>query len=442
MAKLTNVGQSRNEGPRAWRPANDLQGLPNASRWSVSDSSLLQGLAAGGAPTRGRRGAGIHVALSWARRAHLSAALLFVIGLVAATADWIRQGRLSTPQGLFDRLFVGFGAGAEEELFQRYAEEAGGHVARVNQDDVSSFGHLSRARYWDVIVALIDAHRVALQTVRKLPCSVASAHDHFMTYACMRLGRYAFLRAWFECLKRGHQDVKEACFLASDTAAFAAVDAGLSARHLQHGFIRHSLVLPDFTHVDALTYDEAEHFRHRLPAARVRIVRPESAVPIGGASGVLIASVYERLDEMRKIVPFLEWAKAKALVVWVRPHPRETGDFWLTEIDRGLVKIEDRDESFYSAMGRLQPRVVISWYSTALADALEYGLIPLAIAGESNPAVRDMVFPIMDRTLQWPRHSSLVEDLMFDDELFRATVTSLRLKSSEPVSPHAITSVA
>jgi hypothetical protein len=183
---------------------------------------------------------------------------------------------------------------------------------------------------------------------------------------------------------------------------------------------------PEFQAVDAMTRDEAIHFRRTLPLARINMTSFTELDESELTNGVLIASVYERRDEMRRILPFIYWARANGWPVWVRPHPREDKSFWIQEVDSNLVRIEDGDASFFDALSRLRPRIVASWYSTALADALNKGIVPVTINDETTPAVADMVYPLLERALQWPRDEEQLVRLMGDGETYRAFVSSLR----------------
>jgi len=95
-----------------------------------------------------------------------------------------------------------------------------------------------------------------------------------------------------------------------------------------------------------------------------------------------------------------------------------------------MVQIEDADPSFEDALRRLRPRIVVSWYSTALAEALNRGIVPVTVSDESTPAIADMVYPLMDRALQWPRDQARIAELMRDDAVYCATLQSLSGEAS------------
>jgi len=314
----------------------------------------------------------------------------------------------------------------EEKLFRHYEANTDPPVARVNQTDPASCGQYQRVRFVRILRAVGRSARQAEQALSRLPPALAPSRDQFLTYAAMRLGDYSFMRAWFESLSARAPRVMEACFVAADSAAFAAIDAGVRARYMQHGFIRHSLVFPRFAQVDALTTDEGEHFRRRLPGASVDQVEYPEIGPEGLTSKVLVASVYEDTTELQKIHSFLSWARQRAWDVAVRPHPREDRAFWNTQADGGLFQVTDEDRTFHDALNRLRPRIVASWYSTAVADALNCGIIPVTVSDESTPAVSDMVYPLFKRALRWPQDRQRIAEIMSSDEAYRATLRSLR----------------
>jgi hypothetical protein len=411
--------------------AATLQSLPESLHWALADSSLLQAQASQQPVQRGPRGNRLYTLLSWADRFRLSGWVLLLVGLVEALFNWRRQGSLRKGGVAVRRFFIGFGAGSEEALYLKYQAEAEGQVARLSQVDVSTFGPWRRAGLGQVLTVLWAAHRTALEAATRLPESLAPNRLQFLTFAGMRLGSYSFMRAWFEGIRETYPDLVEVCFLSADTPAFAAVDAGMPTRHLQHGFIRHSLLLPNFQRIDALTYDEAHHYRLRLPAARIELTTFPDIGCKDLSRGILIASVYERQDEMRRILPFLEWTRMQGCPVWIRRHPREDQSFWDGDLREGRFRIEDGDANFLMALQRLRPRIVVSWYSTALADALNFGIVPVNINDEETPSVVDIVYPLLDRALQWPRQQAHIARLMNDDELYRVTIRALRGTNSE-----------
>jgi hypothetical protein len=199
---------------------------------------------------------------------------------------------------------------------------------------------------------------------------------------------------------------------------------------LQHGFVRRSLLFPCFVAVDALTEDEAVHFRRFLPSARVRIRDNEQLQTTDLNASVLVASVYEVEQEMRRILPICDWVHENGWTLQVRPHPREDRVFWSERVDHSSIQIEDGDSSFYDALKRLRPRIVVSWYSTALADALNCGIVPVTVSDESTPAVSDLVYPLFKRALRWPQDRQRISEIMSSDEAYRATLRSLRGEAS------------
>jgi hypothetical protein len=412
--------------------AESLCGFPPDQRWALADSALLQAIAADQPVQRGTRGRRLRNLLLWTDRLSLAGMVVLAVGFADLLTKLWQQGIPAEAERPMVRVFVGFGAGAEEAMFDRYRAESRDAVFRTNQVDTRSWSRLHRVGFKRAMRAFWRAHKTSLGAVRELPQAVASRRIDFLTHAAMRLGEYSYVRAWFESLRDSGTRLTEVCFLAADTSAFAASDAGMATRYIQHGFVRRSLLWPEFRVVDALTHDEACHFRRILPKARVRLVANTAFDVAELTKGVLVASVYEQLDEMRRITPFLEWARANGWPVWVRPHPREERAFWKSHTQVDAASIQDRDASFHEAVRRLRPRFVVSWYSTALADALDCGVAPVTISDETTPAIRDMVYPLLDRALRWPRDRDLIERAMHDDATYRSCLERLR-----PVQPHA-----
>ena len=407
-------------------PAAALQRLPGCGHWAVADSRLLLAIFHGSAVERGTWGRRLNRLLYWTRPVGLESSVLLAVGLFQVLRLCLRQGRNRSAQPAIERLFVGFGAGAEEALFAQYAAKSSWPVMRIDQTDVATLGAICGVGWLRAIRTLIGAHQDARRAIRALPRELAPWRRDFLTFACIRLGQYSFMRAWFAGLRMRSLAVREACFLSADTPAFAAVDAQVPTRYLQHGLIRHSLLLPRFDRIDALTKDEYEHFLKRLPAASTSLTAKSPVQYAGPLRGVLIASVYEKPDELKRIFPLLDFLTRREVPICLRLHPREDAGFWSAHASRWNATRDDSDVSFIAAITRLRPRLVASWYSTALAEALQCGIIPISVTALDNPNIEDLVYPLFQRALQWPQDQELLARVLDNDDVYSSVLASLR----------------
>ena len=415
--------------------ADKLQKLPAQYHWALADGSLLQAISRNEPMVRGIRGSRLGGLVKVSQRLGLVWPLLSLVGVVEFIRLLLRQ-RVSTrnessQDGHYPaRFFVGFGAGQEEELFSRYCEKQGGMVGRLDQVNVGSFSVWHCVGIVPGLRSLARALAVARMALAALPPELAPWRADFLTYVSMRVGYFAYMRAWFEVLKvKADSHLEEIAFLSADTAAFAAADAGLPTCYLQHGMIRHSTLLPAFIRVEALTAADAAFIRHRLPKTRITTHSQsrQTLVPSQMAREILVASIYYPDTEyILRIMPFICWANTMKVPIRVRPHPCEDGTFWPGYETAGHVTIEKSDVGFFHAIDRLQPRLVVSWFSTALVDALECGVIPVTVCADEDRSVADMIYPLFQRCLRWPQDAESIARLLDDDEFYASVLSRLR----------------
>lgn len=414
-------------------PSDRLQQLAPQYLWAVADSLLLQSIAQGKPVQRGLAGMRLNRLVQLFAKARLAYALLFIVGLAELAKLLLQQRRKTdrpSPAGSGQAfpafIFVGFGAGPEESLFANYCAEKGQPVARIDQTKVETMGHSCKVGVIQGVASLLHSRRLARQAMANLPKEFLPWREDFITFVGMRLGYFSFVSAWFGQLKKRTPGVTEVCFLAPDMAAFAAVNVGLPTRYLQHGLNRHSLLLPHFTRVDALTHDEVAHFRRRLPNAEIVLARPVlSKIAPRRPPCLLVASVYGDHDEMRRIVPLLEFAAEKGVAIHVRPHPREDRSFWLTSKFPFEIALEDGDPTFDAALERIQPTIVASWFSTALVDALYRGVIPISVCDRDDLNIQDMIYPLFRHCLHWPSDQAVLERVVSDEGAYSAALANL-----------------
>jgi len=283
---------------------------------------------------------------------------------------------------------VGFGAGAEEELFRGYRDDDKRPAERLDLFDLGTFATLHRVGLRRASSSLLSTMRAARLAMRSLPSDLAARRLDFLTWIASRSAWYAYTRAWFlDYGKKGPARSREAAFLSVDTAAFAAVDAGLSTVYLQHGMLSTSLLFPDFDDIIALTQDEAAYLQRRLQNSNV--VLRGSRLPQAGRPShqgpVLFASTYCDDEDFDKTVPFLRWAAQTGCRVICRPHPRENPVRWQRPDVCALVELQSSERSFLDHLSEIRPRIVVSSFSTALIDALHAGIIPVTICADNDP---------------------------------------------------------
>jgi hypothetical protein len=416
--------------------AEQLQKMPPQLHWAVADSLLLISIGRHQPVARGRAGTRLGTLVKLFDRFGLVYPLLLAVGSFELTRLLLQQGRKSelpgsagpNPAGQYPAsLFVGFCAGSEETLFAGYCSEKAAPVARIDQTKVETMGQWHRVGVIQALGALKHSLTLARQGMASLPNEYNPWKLDFLTFVGMRLGYYSFTSAWFSQLKANSPEIKEICFLAADTSAFAAVNTGQRTRYLQHGMIRHSLILPDFTYVDTTTHYEALHFQQRLPRAKVRLTRLVALpMPRRTFGTVLVASTYATHQEMCRILPFLEFAAQLGMNIHVRPHPAEDRSFWQAADLPSSVRMEDSDISFDAALDRLRPSLVVSWFSTTLVDALYRGLIPVSVSAIDDQNIQDMVYPIIRHCLHWPSDRDQLENVVSDEHIYDSTLARLR----------------
>lgn len=406
---------------------DSLQAAPPQLRWAYADQGLLRSVAHDLPVQRGSRGKWLYRLLAMADAVGCEWGLLKVLALLQLMLlqRQFRRGSAAGAEAV--HLFVGFGAGAEESLYRQFSADANGKVARVDQTRLSSFQQLMPIGWREQHASLLLALAQARQAVAALPTPLAVHRLDFLRFVGIRVVQFAYCRAWFAAFKRSRLlPQAQVAFMAQDTAAFAACEQQLPCMLLQHGLMFH-LVMPEFTRVKALTIDEACWLKRVLPHASIELPSLKQQIDVGElCDKVLIASIYGTRDFLALVMPFVEWAHSHGVPLVVRPHPREEHRFWQETAAGASLQIDGSKETFVAALLRQKPRVVVSWYSTTLAEALQMGIIPVTVCPLDDVNVADMVYPLFGRALQWPRDADTLQRVLADADCYRQVLAQLR----------------
>lgn len=227
--------------------------------------------------------------------------------------------------------------------------------------------------------------------------------------------------------------IEKAVFISNDTPAFACLDAGFrKVEFRQHGCLRRSDLMPQFPLLQVLTEEEQDYLSKQLPGAEFRLVQPRGQIENYNRL-LLIASIYDtdelhKADELQKLKDIFAWAESRSVAVRIRPHPCEDPVFWRLHFPDAMI--DAADASFEDALARLRPLFVLSWFSTALIDALLRGVVPVSVSSANCKHVQDMVVSLHSHCLAWPEQESILDDIVAGKTEVAEIVQRLRTTGS------------
>ena len=288
-------------------------------------------------------------------------------------------------------------------------------------------GRVHKAGLLASLLILLQSINQAKLAITNLPAEYGKWKDDFLTFIGIRLGHYSYACAWYKQLQINAPNIREVCFISPDTHAFAAVNAGIHTRYIQHGLMRKSLIIPNFDQVEVITVEEQDYIRARLTGSEITLARKTSPPAYErDPHCILVASIYGSKEEMRLILPFLDFVVRLGMSIYVRPHPRENKTFWESCYFPFKVKLEDSDKSFDDAINRLRPLFVASWFSTAIVDSLYMSVIPVSVTPIDDMNVRDLVYPLFNHCLHWPSRRDELEDVISGKLSYESVLQDLR----------------
>lgn len=408
-------------------PINSMAALPPRAQWAFADEVLWEAISQQAPVPHGPRGHILRRFIGAADSCGAGSLAVRLVGLVETTRLLVRRRRAgySGPSGDPIAMFVGFGARAEESLFDTHKAASAVPVVRVDQNRLPESGLAGVVCAREVWAAFSEAMRDVAKGCSTL-ASLQGRRADFLAAAARRVGNYAFARCWWRNVLLRH-NVVEARFVAADVAAYAAVAENLEATYVQHGAFSRYIWFPRFASVFPLTSFDAGALRQRLPNALVHRSRMTPARPARRRPTVLIASGEYPATDMMRIAPLVRRLAAAGLEIRVRLYPGEAPDRFWSRAELGAAFVIDSEPgSFADALRRLEPAFVASWSSTVLIEALYAGILPISVASEDDPVVRRMAYGLLRCCLRWPEDDGALDEVRQDSAAYDRWVDRLR----------------
>lgn len=397
--------------------------------WTLAHQGMIYAIAIGKPTAWGANALRLRSLLAVVDKLRLADLVLLLVGVGVATKLWLKVRKdawCSRETRCIDRVFVGFGANAEEKMWEHYCDKLDVLPLRINQtngEGMSSLGCPSLFSIYWVLVRETLGYSARLKQLIDVP---GQGRLDFLTSCGMSAGIYAFYREYWEMVK--DSAVTEVVFLAADIPAFACVDAGVAAIYFQHGLISLSSLMPKFNRIEVLTADEKEYLVRMHCSIDVVRVACDNGVTREKKNAMLLLSVDDKPPRLATSMRLVAWAEHVGVSVIVRPVPSLS--------EGALVRLKDMLPSVHfdmdglgmdESIARYNPKFIVGWTSTALATSLSYGCIPVSLCDpEEHDGIKNMIYPMQHRVLFWPRDEQVMKMAIWSDQVLLDYVKRFR----------------
>ena len=426
----------------SWRLVDLVQKLPQEYRWVFNEKTTLMAVYLEKPTVRNRKMAILKSLIKYSKMFGIEWQLIYIVGLLVMIKMLVAQLFVTNKKGKISQdypaaFFVGFNVVKNDQIYLDYCRKTSGAVGKLDQFNVGSFSRWYPVNFQIGMYFLGYSTTLAKKAIAAMPPELADRREDFLTHIASKIADYAYMRSWFHMVRRIHPSLKEIAFSCQNTASFAAVDEGIHTNYYSHGVLSHAELLPDFNEVTVISNAEMEFVKRRLFNSSVAtyINKIDKLEPSQMLREVLICSYPSSGNKhMSNIITFLDFARAESIKVRVRLHPSENDNvFWHKYQEAGLVSIEACDISFSDALVRLKPRLVLSWGSTTLIDALDNGVIPINASQDDDTVAIELVYPACKRSLSLDRHLKSLPKLFHDNDYYNYVLSKLYANKAEDI---------
>lgn len=397
--------------------------------WSVADEQLLCDIALGREPILGKRKNILKKIVIIANKLHLTDIVIFIFGLLHTLYLWSKINRKSKKQKTnFEKIFAGFGAHAEDSLYENYISKTTQPVLRINwssYEGVQELGYLSLIPIISLLFKYSFGHTNKLKTSLD---EISSNLSDFITIFMANISTYCIYRVFWRRAKLC--GVTEVAVLAADIPAHAAVEEGLNTVYLVHGLMTLSILIPKFNRIEVVTEQEKNFLSVLLPQIKIEKTKVDiqRLKERNNVLMILSLDVFQksRLLDSEQIV---QWANKHKLKIVIRPTNTVTPE-QLTILAKTMpnATIDDSHHlSFNQSFDKWKPKYVVAWTSTTLATSLDYGSIPISLHDPCDIKVwSNMIYPMRNRVLFWFFDREKIEKTMTSDSSYLEQLKSLQ----------------
>src|SRR3990167_8456600 len=408
-----------------------LQGQTDIPLWALVDENIIYAIATHVKPEFSPKGKIIFHLMKLFRLFYLSDALIFCVGLYKAIIIWrcVRNEKKQNSLAEIKRVFVGFGAAAEEILYKRFLQKSSGMTVRIN---TSSHDGLRAIGCPSLIKLILLLSRLSFGHSYKIKNAISEIASHavvYQTIAALNIGDYVFYRIFWQLAKNA--GVMEVEFLAPSMPLYACLDENINTIYTQHGLLMLSILIPKINCINVINKFSENYFKNRFPGSEIFNIsqRPDNIKMKENAIILLSPNIFveTRVIEMKSLI---QWTIENTMKIVFRLTPGSNdAAIKILRNQYPMAIIEDSSYSFESSLKIWNPKIAVGWSSTGLAIALNYDILPVNlheptevyIQGSYNTDV-NTVYPLAHCALYWPRDKLLLDEVIKTESKYRKQV--------------------
>ncbi|EKD71470.1 MAG: hypothetical protein ACD_46C00181G0035 [uncultured bacterium] len=406
-----------------------LQSQTQLPLWSLANEKVIYSIAVGETPIWGPKTRILRHIMAIAYKFYLSDFLIFIIGSIQSFFIWwnVKKNTFSKQNKMaFKRVFAGFGASSEEYLYEKYVNQSQDLTLRINWTKHKGLSELGCPSFLSILFMLTKNSFGYTSKLKQAQQEISANRLEFLTVCALNIANYAFYNSYWRIAKQ--QGIQEAAFVTPDILSVACIDVGINSIYFQHGLLALSILIPKFKRIDVLTQEEENYLKNSLKDVQINkmihVINTKNTK--NKVLLVLSINVFQQ-ERLLACESLFQWAKEKGLQIVIRPTSRATKDdlkTLSTNIPEALI--DDVTVPLEESLKKWNPKIVAAWTSTGLVTALEHEYLPISLF---DPSVKEvwcnMIYPLKDRVLFWPRDRLLIESSMQSEENYAAQIFNL-----------------
>lgn len=393
-----------------------LQRQMDVPLWSIADESIIFSIAQNKTIQFGKKTQELYLLMKFFSNFRLSDFLIFLVGflnLIKLNRNGKKYKINHSKFSQIKNIFVGFGANSEKILFEQVDRKLSEKPYYINWTTGEGIGNLGYKKFFQALLVLL---KNSFGFSYKLKVSIPEISNHktaFMTVCSKNIAVFSFSSVFWEIAKAN--GVNEVFFIMPEISTFSCVEKKLKSSITSHGLICASIVIPSINILTVLTEAEKIYFSRILKNTRVEktvsIIQKHKTNSSVGMILSVNTFIHERINTIQPFVDFLRNANIKIIF---RPTVQ------ISHEEKYLLKnvfpdcqFDDINRSFSESMEILQPIFVAAWTSSCLAMAVENKFLAISFnQGVSTDLAWNMIYPLEEKVLFWPRDKDTLRDLL------------------------------
>ncbi len=331
----------------------------------------------------------------------------------------------------FNSIFLKVGEGHDYKYIKFLPDINIGQIIFLNTYNIKENFKIINVKYK---IFLINYFKNVMLVKKNINYSTDPSIDFVFNKISKKIVLHSYFDSFYNEIKIKKPNIS--CYTSGSWfQSLSVINNRIPILYLSHGLLSQfsSLISPRFENYCVFSKYEKIYLENKYNYKNIQTYKYPSIINYN-KSIIIYLRQHKTLINNNDILKIINFFKINNYEIYIKEHPKSKFNFQDYYIDDDL-QIIDKYSLTYDSLKKISPKYVVGYFSTALCEALNMGIIPITLGDKDEIKIKPNLenikttewtfYPFRKKTLSWKREILVLKKTMKDENEYKEHLKKL-----------------